>query len=204
MALITEVIPEQVSLIIQKKIAEILLTEITNQHSLQGLDSDFKVYSERIEPYDNSEDVAISLALRETSEGEHTAQAAQVQNIYFIDVFAGGKETETEDLSTNVHLKLTKYVGLVRYILSSPKYLKLGMPRGIIGNRHIVKLTYDTDYSNWGNHSNYDGSGIRFCRIIYSVTAAEYTELPTGVPLEGNNTIIEVGTNKGIQLIFNG
>lgn len=204
MAKITEVIPEQASLVIQKKIAEILLLELTNQKALQSLTSEFKVYTERIEPYDKSEDVSISLALREATEGEHASNSGLINNIYFIDIFAGGQETQTEDMSTNVYLKLSKYVGMIRYILSSPKYPTLGLPKGIVGNRHVIKLTYDTDYSNWGNHSNYDGSGIRFCRIIYSVTAVEYTELPTGVPLEGNDTVIEVGTNKGIQLIFNG
>jgi len=203
MAQITEVIPEQASLIIQRKIAEILLLELTNQKALQSLTSEFEVYTERIEPYDKSEDVLISLALRESTEAEHTADSGIINNVYFIDVFTGGQESQTEDMSTNVHRKLSKYVGMIRYILSSPKYPTLGLPRGIIANRHIMKLTYDTDYSNWGNHSNYDGAGIRFCRIIYSVTAVEYTTLPTGVPLEGNDTIIEIGTNKGIQLIFN-
>lgn len=201
--LITELIPDQPFEIIQSRIAEILHDEITAQHALQNLDSSFKVFLERISPYDSSEDVMISIACREHDNMEYTPRSSQVDNMYFIDIFTGGIESGSETMSDNVRRKLFKYVGIVKYILNSGKYPTLGLPKGLIGNKHVKKVTFDTDYSNWGNHSNYDGSGIRFCRIIFLVRAMENTELWTGIPIQGNDTLVYLGTDKGTQLTFN-
>ena len=201
--LITELIPDQPFQIIQNRVGEILLEEITAQHTLQDLDSDFKFYIERIKPYDESEDVVITLACREQDNQEYTQQSSQGQNLYFIDIFCGGIENGNLSMSEDVRLKLFKYVGIVKYILNSGKYPTLGFPRGLIANKHVKKVTFDTDYSNWGNHSNYDGSGIRFCRILFLVTAREETELWQGIPLQGNDSVVYTGTNKGTQLTFN-
>lgn len=201
--LITEIIPDQPFQIIQNKIGEILLEEITAQHALQSLESSFELFVERIHPYDVSEDVVITLACREQDNQEYTQQSSQGQNLYFIDIFCGGIESSNRSLSEDVRLKLFKYVGIVKYILNSGKYPTLGFARGLIGNKHVKKVTFDTDYSNWGNHSNYDGSGIRFCRILFLVTAREETELWQGIPLQGNDSVVYTGTNKGTQLTFN-
>lgn len=201
--LITEIIPDQPFQIIQNKIGEILLEEITAQHALQSLESSFELFVERIHPYDVSEDVVITLACREQDNQEYTQQSSHGQNLYFIDIFCGGIESSNRSLSEDVRLKLFKYVGIVKYILNSGKYPTLGFARGLIGNKHVKKVTFDTDYSNWGNHSNYDGSGIRFCRILFLVTAREETELWQGIPLQGNDSVVYTGTNKGTQLTFN-
>jgi len=201
--LITEIIPDQPFQIIQNRVGEILLEEITAQHVLQSLESSFEVFVERIHPYDVSEDVVITLACREQDNQEYTQQSSHGQNLYFIDIFCGGIESADRSLSEDVRLKLFKYVGIVKYILNSGKYPTLGFPRGLIGNKHVKKVTFDTDYSNWGNHSNYDGSGIRFCRILFLVTAREETQLWEGIPLQGNDSVVYTGTNKGTQLTFN-
>lgn len=196
-AIITELIQDQPFQIIQNRIAEILAVEITNQKALQGLDSDFEVYVERIEPYASTEDVLITISSKQQENVEYTQSQSKTENLYFIDIFAGGIESGDQSLSENVRLKLFKYVGLVKYILNSGKYDTLGFPRGLITNRHIKRITFDTEYSNWGNHSNYDASGIRFCRLIYMVTAIESTENWEGIPLQGNTTTI----NNKIKLI---
>lgn len=202
-SIITELIPDQPFQIIQNRIGEILLEEITAQHALQSLESSFELFVERIHPYDVSEDVVITLACREQDNEEYTQQSSQGKNLYFIDIFCGGIESADRSMSEDVRLKLFKYVGIVKYILNSGKYPTLGLPRGLIGNKHVKKVTFDTDYSNWGNHSNYDGAGIRFCRILFSVMAKEETELWQGIPLQGNDSVVYTGTNKGTQLKFN-
>lgn len=201
--LITELIPDQPFQVIQNKIAEMLKDEIHAQHVLQDLDSEFEVFVERISPYDTSEDVMISIICREQDNMEYTQRNSQAQNMYFIDIFTGGIEVGNETMSENVRRKLFKYVGIIKYILNSGKYPTLGLPPGLIGNRHVKKVTFDTDYSNWGNHTNYDASGIRFCRIIYLVTALEDTKAWEGIPLQGNDSFVYKGTNKGTKLIFN-
>ncbi|MEN9914207.1 MAG: Flavobacterium phage [Bacteroidota bacterium] len=202
-SIITELIPDQPFQIIQNRIGEILLEEITAQHALQNLDSSFEFFVERINPYSKDEDVVITLACREQDNQEYTQRNSQVHNIYFVDIFAGGIEHDDLSQSEDVRLKLFKYVGIVKYILNSGKYPTLGFPSGLIGNKHVQKITFDTDYSNWGNHSNYDAKGIRFCRIIFMVKAQESTEGWQGIPLQGNNSIVYTGTDKGTQLTFN-
>lgn len=189
-AIITELIQDLPYQIIQNRIAEILFTEILNQKTLQGVDGDFELFVERIEPYSSTEDVMISIASKQQENVEYTQRQSKTENLYFVDIFAGGIENNDQSLSENVREKIFKYVGWIKYILNSGKYDTLGFPRGLIMNRHVKKVVFDTEYSNWGNHSNYDAMGVRFCRILYSVTAIESTEAWTGIPLLGNNTII--------------
>ena len=124
--------------------------------------------------------------------------------MYFVDLFVCGKGVGDEPPSINAKNKLFRYLGLIRYILSSGKIPTLGFPFGFIGGKWIKKITIDTDYSNFGNHSNYDGSFIRFARVIFMVRVQENQELWDGVLLEGNTTTINTtDTQNGIQLIFN-
>lgn len=204
MAVITELIPSQGYEIVQNRIGEILAEEIANQQDIQGLTDDVEVFVERIEPFDKSEDVMISLAFREGDYDGYTQRDTQGSYMYFIDVFAAGGGVGNQSPSTNVKNKLFKYVGFIRYILSSGKIATLGFPAGLIGGKYIKKITLDTDYSNFGNHSNYDGAFIRFCRIIFIVRVQENQELWAGIPLEGNDTQITYeNSSKGTQVKFN-
>lgn len=204
MAIITEEIPPQGYEIVQNRIGEILATEIANQQDIQGLNDNVEVFVERIEPFDKSEDVMISLAFREGDYEGYTQRDTQGNYMYFVDVFASGAGKGDEAPSTNVRAKLFKYVGFIRYILSSGKIPTLGFPPGLIGGKYIKKVTLDTDYSNFGNHSNYDGAFIRFCRIIFIVRVQENQLLWEGIPLQGNDTNIEYeSSSKGTKVIFN-
>ena len=203
-SVLTEIIPTQAFEIVQNRIGAILLEEITNQMSLQSLTDVFELYLERVEPYDKSEDVMISVAFNSGDYDGYTQQDVQGEYMYFIDIFAKGAGVGTQTPSENVRQKMFKYVGMARYILSSGKYPTLGLPPGVIGNRHIRKITFDTDYSNFGNHSNFDGAFIRFCRIIYTVRVRESQLLWEGIPLYGNDSNLRPeGTEFGTRLIFN-
>jgi hypothetical protein len=204
MAVITEIIPAQGFEIVQNRIGEILIEEVSNQIEIQSLTDSVEVFVERIEPFDKSEDVMISLAFREGEYEGQTTRDSQGNYTYFIDVFVTGRGIGNESPSTNSRNKLFKYVGMIRYILMSGKLLTLGFVPGLIGGKSIKKITLDTDYSNFGNHSNYDGAYIRFCRIYFTVRVQENQLLWEGIPLYGNNTNITYETtNKGTKVIFN-
>jgi len=204
MALLTEEIGAQGFELVGNRIAEILVEEIANQVTLQGFEETVECFLERIEPMDKNEDVMISVAFREGDYEGQTQQDVQGQYMYFIDLFVSGygqAGTAPSIISKN---KLFRYLGLIRYILSSGKMPTLQFPPGLIGGKYIKKIILDTDYSNFGNHSNYDGAYIRFARIIYIVRVRESQLLWEGIPLEGNNTKITYeNTTKGTQLIFN-
>lgn len=204
MAIITEVIPRQGFEIVQNRIGEILLTELTNQKVLQGFDSQFEVFLERQEPFDRSEDVMIGVMLAGAEYKGFTTKDQQGDTTYIIDVFASGAGTSTMQPSLVARDKAFMYVGMIRYILSSSKYLTLGLPPGLIGGKYFESFKFDIDFSNFGNHSNYDARYIRFARLVFSVRIQENQEMWTGIPLFGNDTLITLdSTNKGFQLKFN-
>lgn len=203
-SILTETIGAQGFELVGNRIAEILVEEIANQIAVQGFEETVEGFLERIEPMDKSEDVMFSVAFREGDYEGQTQRDVQGNCMYFIDLFVSGYgqgETAPSIVSKN---KLFRYLGLIRYILSSGKMPTLKFPPGLIGGKYIKKIILDTDYSNFGNHSNYDGAYIRFARIIYIVRVLENQSLWDGIPLEGNNTQITYeNTTKGTQLIFN-
>lgn len=204
MAIITETIGSQGFERVSNRIAEILVEEIANQVTIQGFEETVEIFLERIEPMDKSEDVVISVALREGKYEGHTSRDVQGEYMYFIDLFVSGYGKGDEAPSTVSKKKLYRYLGLIRYILSSGKMPTLNFPPGLIGGKYVKNVMIDTDYSNFGNHSNYDGSYIRFCRVFFVVRVQENQLLWEGIPLQGNDTTITYeNTTKGIKLTFN-
>ena len=154
-----------------------LKVEIANQQTLQGLTEECNVFLERIEPFSKEEDVMITVAYRDSTPEGNTQVDYQGNELYFIDLFVSGASEDSTAASIVMKDKLYKYLGLIRYILSSAKLPTLGLPRGLIGGRYIKRITLDTDYSNFGNHSNYDFNYIRFARVILGVRVQENTEI---------------------------
>lgn len=202
--IITEPIGVQGFEVVANRIGSILLEEVTAQQALQSFDDNVEIFNERIEPFDKSQDVMITIAFRKAGYEGQTTRDSQGEYHYFIDVFASGWGEGDIPSSIVAKNKLFRYVGLVRYILSSGKYLTLGFAPGLIGGKYIETITLDTDYSNFGNHSNYDGSYIRFARIIYRVRVQENQLLWEGVELQGNTTNVSLDdTDQGTKFIFN-
>lgn len=204
MAIITEKIGKQGFELVGERIAEILAEEVSNQMDIQNFEETVDFYLERIEPFSKEQDVMISVAFREADYDGFTTRDSQGSYVYFIDLFCSSMGIGSIEPSTVSKEKLFRYLGLIRYILSSSKYLTLGFPSGLIGGKYIKKITLDTDYSNFGNHSNYDGSFIRFARVMYLVRVQENQALWDGISLDGNNTNITYNESAlGTQLIFN-
>lgn len=203
-SIITETIGIQNFEVVANRIGSILLEEIENQKRLQGFRDTTEIYLERIEPYSKEQDVMITIAFREAQYEGQTARDSQGNYLYFIDIFCAGHGDGEIEPSIIAKDKLFRYVGLCRYILTSGKYMTLNFPPGFIGGKYIEKITLDTDYSNFGNHSNYDGSYVRFARIIYRVRVQENQLLWEGVELQGNTTgITHDNSGLGTKLIFN-
>jgi hypothetical protein len=203
-AIITESIPLQGFEFVEKRVAEILLEELTNQKAIQGLTSDFDVFLERQEPYSESEDVVVMVYMHGSEYQGFTKKDMQGVTTFFIDVYAGGEGSVGELASVDAKDKLNKYVGMIRYILSSAKYATLGFPAGLIGGKYVEEIKFDTAFTPYGNHSNYDAGYIRFSRTIFTVRIQENQDLWTGIPLQGNDTIMYLNEGlKGTKLTFN-
>ncbi len=204
MAILDEQIPVQGFEIVANRIGEILTQEIANQQTLQNFDETVEVFLERMEPFTKEQDVMITVAYRQSDPEGNTQVDYQGNEMYFIDLFVTGNGKDGILPSIVAKNKLFRYLGLIRYILSSAKLPTLGLPPGLIGGRYIKRITLDTDYSNFGNHSNYDWAYIRFARIIFTVRVQENTKAWEGIPLLGNDSQIHLeNTDQGLQFIFN-
>jgi hypothetical protein len=204
MAIIIEPIGQQGFELVANRIGEILLEEISNQQVIQGFEETVEVFLERQEPFDKNEDVMISVDYKLADYEGYTTRDSQGECLYHIDLFVSGMGIGDTPPSIIAKNKLYRYLGLIRYILSSSKFLTLGFPTGLIGGKAVKKMIVDNDYSNHATHSNQDGSYIRFARTLFTVRVQENQQLWDSVALQGNNTNISYNeTPQGTQLVFN-
>lgn len=204
MAIITENIQPQAFEKVANKIAEILKEEISNQQEQQDFDEDVEVFIERIQPFQRSEDVSVQVYYKGGTYDGYTTHNSQGEYQYFIDLYTSSLGEGNVDPSIISKRKNYRYLGLIRYILSSAKYLTLGFPQGLIAGKYIKSITQDIEFANFGAEPSKDGSFIRFSRVIFIVRVVEKQDLWNGIPLLGNNTNITYeDTDLGTKLIFN-
>ena len=204
MPIINEHIGTQGFELVANRIGEILLEEISNQKTIQSFEENVDIYLELQEPFDKCDDVTISIDYKMADYEGFTQRDVQGDCLYHIDLWVTGMGIGNIAPSIIANNKLYRYLGLIRYILSSSKYSTLGFPRGLIGGKYVKKIIVDNDYSNHSAHSNRDGSYIRFARVYFSVRVQENQELWNGVNLLGNVTNISYeNTQQGIKLVFN-
>lgn len=197
-AIITEIIPIQGFEIVLNKIGVILFEELTNQKNIQAITGDFDLFIERQEPYDKAEDVVVNISLDNDNFTGKTQKDSQGLTSFFIDVYSKGFLAMKRDSSSYFRDKRSVYTGLIRYILSSTKYNKLGFEPGFIGGAYVDSISYES------TPGNEDGSFVKFARINFSVRIQENQKNWSGVPLLGNDSSVKLAeTNLGYKLTFN-
>ena len=204
MAVIDEAIGVQGFDRVANRIAEILLVEIANQQNLQNFDDDVKVFIERIQPFSRSEDVSISVYLKGGTYEGYTEKDTQGEYQFFIDLYTSSVGTQTDNASVVSKNKNYRYLGLIRYILSSTKFMTLGFPPGLIGGKYVKSISQDLEFANFGAEPSKDGSFIRFSRVLFVVRVQENQAMWDSIPLQGNDTNVTYNqTDLGTQLTFN-
>lgn len=204
MAYITETIEPQAFEKVANRIAEILREEISNQQEIQDFDDDVEVFIERIQPFQRSEDVSIQVYFKGATYEGYTQKDTQGENMYYIDLYTSAMGVGGIDPSIISKNKNYRYLGLIRYILSSGKYMTLDFPFGLIAGKYIKSISADVEFANFGAEPSQDGSFIRFTRIIFIVKVQENQELWNSIPLQGNNTNITYEESElGTRLIYN-
>lgn len=204
MAILTETIGVQGFEKVSNRIAEILAEEIGNQIEIQEFEEDVEVFIERIQPFQTSEDVSIQVYFKGGTYDGYTTRDAQGEYMYYIDLYASSIGIGDVDASIVSKNKIYRYLGLIRYILSSGKIPTLGFPNGLIGGKYIKSISQDLEFSNFGAEPSKDASYIRFSRIVFLVRVNENQALWNGIPLQGNDTKIRYeATSKGTKVVFN-
>lgn len=195
--IITEIIPKQGFEIVLDRIHDILDVELLNQKTLQEFESEFEVFKERQEAYDNSEAVVIIVSLSNIAYAGKTQKDSQGGTDYFIDVYANGIESTDKTGNEDSRLKLHLFVGMIRYILDSTKYQTLGFDYSLnlIGGKYITGIQFPDNYDNQ------DASFNRFARITLNVRIQESQQAWDAIQLLGNDTTVKLDeTEKGFKL----
>jgi hypothetical protein len=189
---------------VANRITEILAEEIENQKSLQGFQENVEYYIERIEPFQRSQDVSIQVYFKGGVYGNYTQQSSQGECQYYIDLYTSSLGKGNVDASIVSKDKNYRYLGLIRYILSSGKLATLGFPAGLIGGKYIQSMSQDIEFANFGADPSNDGSFVRFGRVLFIVKVNENQALWEGIPLTGSDTKFTYeNTDKGTKVIFN-
>lgn len=198
MALINNIIPDSNFEVVLKKIASILLIEVTNQISLQSLNDNVEVYTERMIPFDKSEDVIINVFCSAQNFQNITKRDSTGLTDYYVDVYTRGFESDSETGEDKTRLKLHKYISICRYILSSSAYKTLDTGNGIVGGVYVNSIQYDL------NFENKDAAFVRMARLNLAVKLSESQLMDNPIDFLGNDTVTKLSvTDKGHKIIFN-
>jgi len=192
-AIIQNIIPKQNFEIIGEAIGAIIALEVSNQETLQNLAKKANVYSERIDPFNDEEQLMINTMYDGSVYSSYTEKNTQGPNRYYIDVYATGKASD-KDGGLNSATLLKKYLGMCRYILQSHLYATLGFPPGFIMGTYVEEIQI-TD-----PQANQDAANTTSGRITISVRAIEDQEMWLGENLNSAITGVKLSeTEKGYK-----
>ncbi len=198
MALISKIIPEQGFEIVRDVIGVILKDELESQKEKQPsrITEDINIYSNRIKPFAQSEVFMINISC---DSGNYTNRSQSGNHggfNYNIDIFATGKESESENGGLNSAKIRDKFNGLITYILSDTHYRTLSLPNGLIMGTTIQS------FDNFDSPNSQDAAFTQTCRIVFNVRMAESQSFWEGIGLNTINTDVKLGlTENGYKYV---
>ena len=198
MSKILDAIPRQNFEIVGERIGEIIFDELNTQKDVQQFSDPINVFSERTIGFGNEEQIFINVTLSSASYSEKTQKDQQGETIFNIDIFSNGKESDNTTGSKDASLRMQKFLGMIRFILSHTEYKTLGFPLGFIGGTSFDSFEIlDPDYTRQ------DGSFFKMCRILFSVRIWENQSMAKFSVLDGNSTNVKLQlTEQGYQYNF--
>lgn len=176
MANITTIIPIGNLEKIRDQIATIVKMELDNQATLQ-IDPNLtgKVFIERFTPVDKSEGTVLIVYVDQGTFSDQTQVTQRGKFNFNIDVYCWDLQTDTEEGYFRSGRKLHRIANLVHNILQNPIYKTLGFLPGIIYNRTVTGMKFDTPNGN--NDTNFSRMG----RVILSVDF--HNQQPHEIPI---------------------
>jgi len=197
-SLITGAIPKQGFELCRDAIGAIILTELTNQKTIQGSDfpETINVLSESLTPFSSADDVAINVQLASGGYSQMTQIDAQGKTIYLVDIYTSG--TSSGDSA----FRRDKFLGMIGFIFRSAYYRRLGLQTinpQLIGGTYVESFTIGDTISTKKEDSAYTS----FAQMQISVRIQEESQGWPGVALAQNNSGITLNlTDKGFQYQF--
>lgn len=196
-AIIDFEIPKQGFEIVSERIGQILFEEISNQIQTYGFTENVEIYSERITPIGNDEEVVINILASSASYSSQTRSDIEGATRFYVDIYCNKGQEDGKTGDENTSSLMLKYLGIVRYIMSFPDYVYLGLdePRLVGGGQVESWEIQEPDYDQ-----NTDFN--KFARMVLAYRVNESVEFLKGVPLQENHTTVKLElTEKGYKFV---
>lgn len=199
-ALLNGIIPKSGFELVRDAIGAILLTELTNQKTLQGTDfpEEINILAESLIPSDSADSVTINVLLDSATYGGMTQKDAMGRTLYFIDISTSGTEKSDTTGSTDSAFRRDRFVSMIGYIFRSAQYRMLGFDPGLIGG------TYVESFATLDPYKKEDSDFTSFARIQLAVRIYENAQAWVGIEIVGNDSVVKLDlTDKGYKFVFN-
>lgn len=198
MAKIDYIIQAQRFELVLDKICYILADEISNQGVLtsDNLLTDVQIWKERFIAFDKSELPAINVYFENSDTLENTPITTKQTAKFKIEIIVNSKHSATERADTSASIKCHKLIGIIRYILKNPNYLRLDfdISENFIFNTNISGIQMSQPLEK-------DGFHIISASLDFEVTFEEYNGEIQPVAGEIYDTVIKIAeTEKGFKI----
>lgn len=190
MAQLTNIIPAQSFEVVRDRIAEILIDEFTNQHTLTNDESiDINVFVERSVAFNHTELPAINISVARGQYDNKSAPNSPGTYIYNIDCHHYANSTEENEGDSLASVRMQRLLGICRAVLENPAYNKLGFTPPFVSRVYISGL----DIAQPQTH---DTINVAMGRITLTVIVNEIHELKTPSILDGYSTEIKIASGE--------
>jgi len=191
MAELSYIIPESNLEEIRDQIAIIIKTELDNQAVLQT-DDDLtgKVFIERFTPVNKSEGTVINVYINQSEFSQQTQVTQRGTAIFYIDFYCWDEQIVSEEGYFRTARKLHRLVMLVHNILHAPQFNKLTFDAGVVYNRTVTRVQFDSPANNA------DLNYARMGRLTLSIDF--HNQQPHEVPItaSGYDTTVKLDTSE--------
>lgn len=200
MAKILYEIPSQKFELILDRIGIILTEELARQFIIIPnplFQAD--VWKERFIAFDKTELPAINLFYENSEFNENTPITSKGEIKYNIELVVSAKHTDSERADTAASLKCHKLLGVIRYILENPNYLRLDFPvsPAFIAGTNVESI-------RMSEPSDKDGIQSIGGQIVFNIRVEEYNGEIQPVTAEGYTTQVKLNnTEKGYKFEIN-
>lgn len=155
------------------------------------------IYVDRFVPVGHGEGNVIAVEVVGGNTNHQTPISQSFECIFNIDIYTEARESAEGKGYYNSAVKLHRLAGLVRHILQSPYYDRLGLPNGIIERRSVSAV----QFAQPNEHHN--ANFTRMGRVSLTCRFVESQNQITPITLAAYNTIIKLDeTEKGFLLTY--
>ena len=199
-AKITYAISNQNYELVRDKVAAILALELPNQATLNAESHiDASVFTERITSIDAQEKAVVNVILSRLELSNDTAFSQKNEMSIVVEVYTQAYDTANDRGDELAAMKNHRIAGIIRTVLMSRPYARLGFDAGFIENRTISEISRTIP------RNQSDAANNVMTTISMQVKCVEDMAQDEGVEVARNSTIatvIKQTTEKGIEYTY--